>query len=91
MLKEENALLKAKNADLEEEIAAMQANYAEAEVLEIRDIPRDQAKQEIKDYFEAHHGEDIYPSDVMEALFLDYDLISELCNELQREGKIERL
>jgi hypothetical protein len=76
---------------LKEKIAAMQATNSAKEFFEIRDIPREQAKAEIKAYFESHHGEAIYPSDIMEDLRLDYDLIGELCDELEKKGKIRGL
>ncbi len=82
--------LLAENTALKEKIAAMQATNS-ADLLEIRDITREQAKAEIKAYFESHHGETIYPSDIMENLHLDYDLIWELCDELEKEGKIKGL
>jgi len=89
-LKMENAELKAENTALKEKVASMQANSA-GELLEIREIPREQAKKEIKAYFEAHHGQNIYPSDLMDALRLDYNLVWELCNELEKEEKIKGL
>lgn len=90
-LKWQNAQLLAENAALKEKVAAMQAIDSAKDLLEIRDIPREQAKAEIKAYFESHHGESIYPSDIMENLRLDYDLIGELCDELEKEGKIRGL
>lgn len=68
----------------------MQTNSAE-EMLQLREIPREQAKEEIRKFFQDHHGEAIYPSDILEALHLDYDLVYEICEELEKEGKIKGL
>jgi len=68
----------------------MKINSAE-EVLEIREIPRKQAKDEIRAFFKSHDGETIYPSDIMEALALDYDLVYEICEELEEEGKVKSI
>ncbi len=56
--------------------------------LKIRNVPREQAKEEIKCYFEEHRGEKIFPSDIMKDLALDYGLIVEICDELVRKGEI---
>lgn len=90
-MKMENARLKAENVSLRKRVVAMQATNSAEKFLEIRDIPRDQAKEEVRAFFESHHGETIYPSDVMEALSLDYDLVYEICEELEKEGNIKGL
>ena len=83
--------LKAENEGLRAKVVAMQATNSAEKFLEIREIPREQAKEDIRAFFKAHHGEAIYPSDVMEALSLDYDLVYEICEELEQEGKIKGL
>jgi len=90
-LKGENAKLKAENEGLRAKVVAMQATNSPEKILGIREIPREQAKEEVRAFFKAHHGEAIYPSDVMEALSLDYDLVYEICEELEQEGKIKGL
>jgi len=88
-LRAENAKLKVENDGLRAKVVAMQATNSAEEILEIREIPREQAKEEVRAFFKAHHGEAIYPSDVMEALSLDYDLVYEICEELEKEGNIK--
>ena len=83
--------LKAENEGLRAKVVAMQATNSAEKFLKIREIPREQAKEEVRAFFKAHHGETIYPSDVMEALSLDYDLVYEICEELEQEGKIKGL
>jgi len=90
-LKVENAKLKAENEGLRAKVVAMQATNSAGNFLEIREIPREQAKEEVRAFFKAHHGEAIYPSDVMEALCLDYDLVYEICEELEKEGMVKGL
>lgn len=90
-LKAVNAELRAENESLKAKVVAMQATNSAGKFLEIREIPREQAKEEVRAFFKAHHGETIYPSDVMEALSLDYDLVYEICEELEQEEKIKGL
>ncbi len=47
-------------------------------------------KDRIRAYFKGHHGEVFYPSDIMEALSLDLDIVEviNICEELLSEGKI---
>jgi len=90
-LKAVNAELRAENESLMAKVVAMQATNSAEKILEIREIPRDQAKEEIRAFFKAHDGEAIYPSDVMEALSLDYDLVYEICEELEKEGMVKGL
>jgi hypothetical protein len=90
-LEAENAKLKAENVALSAKVDAMQLTNSAEKFMEIREIPRDQAKEEVRAFFKAHDGEAIYPSDVMEALSLDYDLVYEICEELEKEGKIKGL
>ncbi|MFZ0052957.1 MAG: hypothetical protein WAK96_14365 [Desulfobaccales bacterium] len=90
-LKAENSKLKAQNESLRAKVVAMRATDPAEKFLEIREIPREQAKEEIRAFFKTHHGKNIYPSDVMEALSLDYDLVYEICEELEKEGMVKKL
>lgn len=55
----------------------------------LRDISRSQAKREVAEFFENHHGENIDPADLEEALGIDIMLAVEICDELENEGKIK--
>jgi hypothetical protein len=79
--------LRRENQQLREQVAAMKTNNAE--ILEIREVSKKQAKKEIRKFFKDHHGEQIYPSDIMEALAIDYDLVYEICEELEKSGEIK--
>jgi len=98
--KEVAALRKRVNT-LEEEMAEMrgmvgglQAAVAAVEpdtVIELRDIPYEDAKAEIKQYFDAHHGEDIDASDIQLVLGIDIRMAIQICDELEQEGQIKGL
>ncbi len=59
---------------------------SEVEVMELRDIPRDQAKREIRKYFRDGGYHDI--GEVADELRLDIRLVFEICNELIEERTI---
>ena len=55
-----------------------------------RDIPREQARQEIKAIFAAKKKDEmLYLDDIMDALDLRYELIADICQELERAGEIQ--
>jgi len=55
-------------------------------MIELRDIPRDQAKEEIMALLDK--SDKLYYYDIAEALRLDLELVVELVNELEREGLV---
>lgn len=56
---------------------------------ECRDLPKDALLSAVAAYYEEHKGENIYPSDVAEALNLDAFAVYEATNELVSEGRLE--
>ena len=58
------------------------------EGITLREISPGQAKTEIKQYFKEHDGETIYPSDIVEALSIDYLETEKAFEELKNEGLI---
>jgi hypothetical protein len=52
------------------------------------DMPLEQAKIQIKAYFESRHGEVLDYVDIGEALCIPLPTIVEACEELEREGRI---
>jgi len=60
-------------------------------VVDLRDIPYTQAKEEIAEYFEAHHGENIDAADLQEGLGIELSTAIRICEELAEEGKIKAL
>lgn len=54
------------------------------------DIPREQAREEIKAIFAAKKPEELlYLYDIMDALDLRYELVADICQELERTGEIQ--
>jgi len=55
-----------------------------------RDITRDQAKEEIKAIFAAKKPDELlYLDGIMDALDLRYELVADICQELERAGEIQ--
>jgi hypothetical protein len=89
-------------ARLEQEIAVLKQQIAEMKGLisqhfgsheaisvEIRDVPFDQAKEEIAAYFKEHQGEVVDAADLQEALGIDIGTAVQACEELEEEGRIK--
>jgi|GEM_PF-3485249 len=87
-----NARLSRIEDDLREVKAMLQqfynAEHLENELLELRDIPRDQAKEEIAKYFENHHGDSFDEATLQDALKVSIWTIIDVCDELEKEGRI---
>jgi hypothetical protein len=58
------------------------------EEINLRDIPYETAKEEIRKYFQKNHGKDIDAADLQEALGIEIAMAMEICEELEEEGKI---
>jgi hypothetical protein len=56
-----------------------------------RPMSDEKAKTKIKEHFENHHGEVVYPSDIADELRLDYDRARRLISELEADGQIARV
>ncbi|MCC7554050.1 MAG: ribbon-helix-helix domain-containing protein [Methanobacteriaceae archaeon] len=66
---------------------AIRDKLNEYKVINIREIPKPQAKKEIKQYMEQHNT--AYVSEIAEDLELDLDLVFNLVDELEKENQIE--
>ena len=75
----------ARISELEQELDAVRAMQPE-EVIEIREISREQARAEIIDSFKS--GEPLDHADLADALALEISLVVEVCNELIEEGVV---
>ena len=58
------------------------------EVIKLRAVPYEKAKEEIASFFREHDGEEIGYDDLMNALNLDLKTVWLACNQLEVEGKI---
>jgi len=67
----------------------MESARAEIRYAGGRDIPKKQAKEEIKALFAAKKTDELlYLDDIMDRLGLRYELVAALCEELERAGEI---
>ncbi len=85
--REELEALKARVLDLEEVVARLLALTTDEEVIELRDVSKEEAKQKILAMFQS--GETLFYSDLATRLRLDLPLVVEVCQELEQEGEIE--
>ena len=67
---------------------AAQSEAAATKTIVVREIDEKTAKNEIKAFFEEHHGETIYPDEVAQFLSLDVEQAIQLCMEIEAEGGI---
>ena len=75
----------ARISELEQELDAAKTMQPE-DVIEIREISKEQARKEIVESFES--GEPLDHADLADALALEISLVVEVCNELMEEGVI---
>jgi hypothetical protein len=85
-LSSEVRALRAEVRGLAEAIRGLREQMADA-TLVIRDVPREDAKREVAGYLKDQGR--AFPSDISDALRLDYDLVVDILTELQREGRVE--
>ncbi len=78
--------LRARVASLEQEVAGLKAQVSGEEVVVLRTITREQAKQEVQELLAT--GETLYYSDIARRLRIDLPQVVELCQELEQEGAI---
>jgi hypothetical protein len=57
--------------------------------LSFRDIPGDQAREEIMNYFVGHTGIKVYVVDISKDLKLDVGLVSRIASEMLADGTIQ--
>ena len=68
---------------------AIRDKLAAIKTIKYRDIDYNTGKREVMGYFQERV--EAYPSDVEEDLELDYELVSQILEELKREGRLELL
>jgi regulator of replication initiation timing len=83
----ENALLRREVVEIRRRLAELEERMPEEKVIILRQIPKEQANQEIQQLFST--GRTLYYSDIAEELQLELQLVVEICQELQEAGKIE--
>ena len=81
----ETGTLTARIADLEERVARLEEHSVE-KVIDLREITKEEAKDEIIDLFAT--GEIFYYSDIAFRLRLDLEMVVDICQKLEDEGAI---
>jgi cell division protein FtsB len=76
--------LRARVAALEQKVSQLKVSPSDEQVIVLRSITRDQAKQEILELFQS--GETLFFSDIVQRLRIDLPLVVETCQELHEEG-----
>lgn len=85
-LRTENFLLRQRIRAVEERLAKIEASLPKERVLILREISREEAREEIRNLFST--GRTLYYSDIAEELGLDLEMVVEICNELQQSREI---
>ena len=85
-LRIENYALRERIRAVEERLANIEAALPKERVIILRDISKEEAKQEIRTLFST--GQTLYYSDIAEELRLDLEMVVDICNELQESGEI---
>lgn len=73
---------------LSKRMAAIESNFDDTAIVELRDLSDSDATTEIRDFFETRRGEVLYPSDVAGALALDYHQAKKIIEALEQEGVV---
>ena len=71
---------------LEEELGVLKT-ASEEDVIVVRTVTRNQAKQEIQELFRS--GATYYYSDISRSLGIELPLVVEICQELEESGEVE--
>jgi len=79
--------LRERVAALEHKVDELKTSTTEAEVIVLRTITSDRARQEIMELF--HSGETLFYSDIAQRLRIDLATVVEICEELRDAGEIE--
>ena len=82
----ENILLRKEVDRINDKLAELEERIPEEKMIVLREIPREQAKQEIQQLFSSDRT--LYYSDIAEELGLDLKLVVEICQELEEAGEI---
>jgi len=82
----ENISLRKEVEQIKQKLAELEERMPKEKVIVLREISREQAKQEIQQLFSS--GRTLYYSDIAEELSLDLELVVDICQELQDSGEV---
>ena len=83
----ENILLRREIEQIKQRLAELERKMPEEKVIVLREISREQAKQEIQQLFSS--GRTLYYSDIAEELRLGLQLVVDICRELEGGGEVK--
>jgi len=83
----ENKMLKEVVSKFEERLTAIEESLSQEKVMTLRELSKSEAQREILNLFES--GNTFYYSDIAGKLNLDLELVVDICNELEKAGKIQ--
>lgn len=66
---------------------AVREKLESIKVIDIRDVSKEKTKKEVIEYLK--ENKKAYPSDVADALQLDFDLVLSIVKELIKEGRVK--
>lgn len=86
----ENISLRKEVEQIKQKLAELEERMPKEKVIVLREISREQAKQEIQQLFSS--GRTLYYSDIAEELSLDLELVVDICRELEgnREVRVDK-
>ena len=64
-------------------------NHMTVRIIDVKDIPFEEAKKKIYEYYKAHENEAVYPDEIADELELDLKITMEAVEELLKEDKLE--
>jgi len=70
---------------------AIRDKLREIKVIELEDVDMKTAEKKIINYLEGRKGEDIYPSDIMDDLKIEIEMIFKVLDKLRGAGKIKEV
>jgi len=82
----ENISLRKEVEQIKQKLAELEERMPKEKVIVLREISREQAKQEIQRLFSS--GRTLYYSDIAEELSLALELVVDICQELQDSGEV---
>ena len=83
----ENMLLRREIEQIKQRLAELERKMPEEKVIVLREISREQAKQEIQQLFSS--GRTLHYSDIAKELRLDLQLVVDICRELEGNGEVK--
>lgn len=64
-------------------------NFMTVRIIDVKDIPFEDAKKKIHGYYKAHDNEAVYPDEIADELGLDLKVTMRAVEELLKENKLE--